>query len=151
MPAQPPILKARMYSGALILILVALPAILGEAVQHLIEFEFGMYVRGDGIAAGHETKVRIIGAAVKVIGFVCTIFLARARSDLLIEASSMSLTTKGLALALPLFAHYALNYGAVGKLDWIVLALTFLDCFVVGSLALALGIVMPKRRTGKLS
>jgi divalent metal cation (Fe/Co/Zn/Cd) transporter len=94
-----------MYSGALILILVALPAVLGEAVQHLIELEFGMYARGDGIAAGYETNVRLIAAAIKVIGFVCTIFLARSRSDLLIEAKSMSLTTKGLALALPLLGH----------------------------------------------
>lgn len=115
MPAQPPILKARIYSAALIIILVTLPAILGEAVQHLIEFGFGIYVRGDGIAAGHETNVRIIGAAVKVISFVCTIFLARARSGLLIEAKSMSLTTKGLALVLPLLAHYALNYEPLGN------------------------------------
>jgi divalent metal cation (Fe/Co/Zn/Cd) transporter len=150
MPAQPPIPNARTYSAALILILIALPAIIGEAVQHLIELEFGMYARGDGIAAGHETNVRMIGAAVKVIGFVCTIFLARSRSDLLIKAKSMSLTTKGLALALPLVAHYVLNFQAVGKSDWIVLSLIFLDCFVVGCLALALGLVMPKKRMRRL-
>jgi hypothetical protein len=146
MPAQPPISNARTYSAALILILIALPAIIGEAVQHLIELEFGMYARGDGIAAGHETNVRMIGAAVKVTGLVCTIFLARSRSDLLIKAKAMSLTTKGLALALPLLAHYALNYGAVGKPYWVVLSLIFSDCLVVGCLALALGLVMPKKR-----
>jgi len=48
------------------------PAIVGEAIQHAIEFRFGMYVQSDGISSGLEANVRLLAAG-KVIGFLVTL------------------------------------------------------------------------------
>ena len=124
--------------------LVAVPAVIGEAVQHLIEYKIGMYVVGDGIGVGQEERWRTIGVVIKIIGFLCTITRARARSDFYALNVHLTHTTKIVSLAMLVFLHYVLNYAAVGKESWIVLVAILLDSLVIGALASALGIFLPK-------
>lgn len=124
---------------------VASPAVIGEAVQHLIEYKLGMYVVGDGIALGQEAHWRQIGIVIKVLGFVWTIARARSCSNLLALGETMSSLAKIVAFVLLVAVHYGLNYAAVGQPSWFALAAILFDCLVIGVLALALGVLLPKR------
>jgi uncharacterized membrane protein YcjF (UPF0283 family) len=132
-------------STARSVVLIALPAIIGEAVQHLIEYKLGMYVDGDGIAPGQEARWRMIGAAIKVIGFVWTIARARSHIELRAWGETMPALGKMLSIAVLVAMHYKINYAAVGQPDWLVLTAVLVDCLVVGALASALGLMLPRR------
>ena len=126
--------------------LVALPAVIGEAVQHLIEYQLGMYVYGDGIGPGQEARWRMIGVAIKVLGFIWTTARARSQGDLLALSEALPFVFKISAVGVLVALHYALNYAAVGKPSGFVLAALLCDCLVIGALASALGSFLPKGR-----
>ena len=128
-----------------------LAAIVGEAIQHFVETKFGMYVRGDGIQAGHEENVRMMAIAIKVIGFITTILFTTQlvhrlqRSERLVLAP-IRRSIVALAILIPILCHYALNYRAVGKSPIMVDAMVGVDAVVIGWLAMTLAIVLPRSR-----
>ena len=125
--------------------LVAAAAIAGEGIQHAVEFSEGMYVRGDGIAPGHEANVRLLAAGLKVAGFLVTLYwtakAAHRDPPLGLGLSSTSRFRVALAaLLIPVAIHYLLNYSAVGRPSLVVVTMVLADCIVVAWLAMSLGV-----------
>lgn len=129
---------------------IPLAAILGEAIQHAVEVRFGMYVAGDGIAPGAETWIRAVAAAIKVVGFIATLamtspyFRPAERSALANDpgqatALQPSIPVAMAAVALPVVAHYALNFAAVGMPVFTVIVLLLIDVGVIGWLSMSVG------------
>src|SRR5258706_11557902 len=90
-------------------------AIAGEAVQHAVEISFGMYVRGDGISPGYATNMRMLAAAIKVIGFIVTIALTMrcTRTEAIVFDQRAMTLDRSVVLAViivPVAIHYALNF-----------------------------------------
>lgn len=126
-------------------------AIAGEAVQHVVEITFGMYVRGDGIQPGYETNVRILAAAIKVIGFLATITLTircTRNGVSLFDQRTKTLDRSVIltVIIVPVAIHYALNFLAVGRPPITVIAIIAIDTLVIGWLAMSLARALPSRR-----
>lgn len=125
---------------------ILLPAILGEAVQHAAEYQFGMYIIGDGLAPGTETHVRSAMALIKVIGFLATILLARNHKRKVGVEVHAPLLLAAMLIAIPVAAHYALNYAAVSQPPLVTILLISIDCLVVGWLAATIGLVLDQTK-----
>ncbi len=126
-------------------------AIAGEAVQHAVEISFGMYVRGDGISPGYETNMRMLAAAIKVIGFIVTIALTMrcTRTEAIVFDQRAMTLDRSVVLAViivPVAIHYALNFLAVGRPPITVIAIIAIDTLVIGWLAMSVARALPSRR-----
>lgn len=126
-------------------------AIAGEAVQHAVEMDFGMYVRGDGISPGYEANVRMLSAAIKVIGFLATIALTMrsTRNEANVFDQQPMRLDRSVVLTViivPVAIHYGLNFLAVGRPPITVITLIAIDTLVVGWLAMSLARALPSRR-----
>ena len=110
-----------------------------------------MYVRDDGIQPGYETDVRMMAAAIKVVGFLATIALTvrctRTEASLFEKRSKMLDRSVIIAVIIvPVAVHYALNFLAVGKPPITVIAMIAIDTLVIGWLAMSLARALPNRR-----
>lgn len=123
--------------------LIILPAVCGEAIQHIVEYWLGMYVLGDGISPGFETNCRNLAIVFKVIGFLSTVALERQRKGS-VTRPSYNL----ILIAMLIGAHYALNFGAVGQSREFVLTLISADCLIIGWLAKSVGAVLVPKPDG---
>lgn len=151
------LLQRRLWSLSLHAFWIPLTAILGEAVQHAVEFKFGMYVLGDGISPGAETWIRTAAAAIKAASFIATILMtirffenARQGADADDQRASThspyGLAVTVVAITLPVIAHYALNFGAVGRPPALVIGLLSIDVIVTGWLSISVGATLARLR-----
>jgi len=136
--------------------MVMLLPILGEGVQHIVEVYLGMFTPGDGLDAGRETTIRLSFGGLKALSVLVSIILTAWFLDRSLEGNARTLRSwisamnhydltgvvlLTVAIAVPLAAHYGLNYFAVGKPPIMMAAILVADSLVVGALAVSLGSV----------
>ena len=128
--------------------------VIGEGIQHIAEFQLGMFDVGDGLSVGAETTTRLSFGAIKVASVFAAILLSVQFLDKQEGSSRRPLSTWFaivtrydafsfvllIAAVVPAMAvHYGLNYFAFGKPPGLVVALLAFDTLVVGALAVLLG------------